>query len=122
MKKITLPTKKEIKRKYYATKRAIIYRFRKSQLDFEFEVKKQIQIFLRKNNILDTVQVQEIRVKKRKDHVRIYMSAYKPGLLIGKQGSTIKELEVVLSDFCFKKAIVSIKSFDIWKPYLQTYA
>lgn len=121
MKSLNLPKKKEIKRIYYVTKRAIIYRLFKKQLDFEYSLKNRIRIFLQSRNILDSSQIHEIRVKKRKDHIRVYISASKPGLIIGTKGSTIDMLETHLSDCYFKKVIISIKSFDIWKPYLQTY-
>lgn len=109
--------KKELRKKYFETKRKITYLIFKKRIDFEDLVKTQIRNFLYSRGIFEHVQIHEIKVTNKKNHIRIYISAVKPGILIGRQGTTIDALELFLSENHFKKIIISINTFDVWKSF-----
>ena len=108
---------KKIKKFYYQTIKDIKWFFFKKEIQLTDSVKKQLFQFLQNRNLVDIVQVHDVKAKKKKDHIRVYITCVKPGVMIGKKGSTVDELEDFLSDVQFQKIIISVNDFNIWKPF-----
>ena len=62
----------------------------------------------------DVLQVTNISIKENKTKMVVTVSLGRPGLLIGRHGSIIDQIEKDMSDFFHKEVKISIKETIIW--------
>jgi predicted RNA-binding protein YlqC (UPF0109 family) len=58
--------------------------------------------------------IHKVTVKTKSDRINITICLDRPGLIIGKKGSTIEALKKHLEGIFNKKIHISIKEFNVW--------
>jgi len=58
--------------------------------------------------------IHKIKVKSSSNKVNITITLERPGLIIGKKGSTIDALKEHLENVLSKKVVIHIEDFDPW--------
>jgi len=87
------------------------------QIALDDTVKKTIKMYYDDNGLsLDLLGIRDIHSENKKDQVLITIELERPGILIGKGGQNIDNLNKYLKDFLEKDISINIKESKFWWP------
>lgn len=66
-------------------------------------------------NTIDNYRIIDVKSRKVKDELEIQVTTARPGILIGKAGSNIKQIEADLSNAMNCVCKIKIVEHDLWK-------
>lgn len=80
--------------------------------DFVERLDEDREIRAKVNKDLERAGVSHIEIERQPNQVHVVVNTAKPGIVIGRKGSTVNELRVALQDLTGKKVKIDVKEID----------